>query len=59
MEKELQYKTIQSRAAWKVVYALCAIYGIDVSDANEAGTFYSVLVKKCFDEAKKEVESSN
>lgn len=56
--KSLQSAQIQSRAAWKVVGALCSIYGIN-NDYRDSENFYNILVRKCLDEAQKEIESAN
>jgi hypothetical protein len=53
MKKKTNHDLIGCRAAWKVVGALAAIYNIDTDYRNEE-SFYNILVKKCFDEAKKE-----
>lgn len=58
MEKQLQEQTIQARAAWKMVGVLCALYDID-TDYRDAESFYSILSRKCFNQARKEIESAN
>jgi hypothetical protein len=57
MKKKTNHDKIQASAAWKVVGTLCAIHNIDTDYRNEE-SFYNILVKKCFDEAKKEEENS-
>jgi hypothetical protein len=58
METQLKEQTIQARAAWKMVGMLCALHNID-TNYRDAESFYSILSRKCFNEARKEIESNN
>lgn len=52
----LKHSQIQARTAWKLVDAICAVHGIH-NDYRDEDSFYSILYKKCGEEAKKEVDA--
>lgn len=56
LQSSLKHSQIQARAAWRMVDALCAVYGIN-NDWRDEETFFAALKKKCFEEAQKEEQN--
>jgi hypothetical protein len=54
-QQTLKHCQIQARAGWKLVDALCAVYGID-NRWEDDDSFFSKLRRECFDQAKKDID---